>query len=730
MSREQCRRRKLPSDSPYVGNFHRGFSVTTAKGIQPWPQDKWHGGSTFGRSASEVFASRDAVHDQPLARLASQPSLPSVPQTGGQVKKKTIRRSATEPESLMTAEAEKSLDVVVEGEKSPSSSSRNASVVVEKVATTLPSTPGSQSVEKKKSSFKMTRPLSSTDLSTEMSRNDDEVEAPVSQPRLPAVDVKAHFRVENMPESPELCGLQASLPRQSGVQIVEKLGEGSFGKVVLAINKRNSFSWNDSLERHTNSRCITKFPNEGEKVVLKCVKKSHAGFEGVCVACMQREVKIHAMMDHNNIAKFYGHYDNGEYVTLILGFIEGKELGSILFELRRFPEEKTRTIGLQILRALDYMHRLGVVHRDVNTRNVLVTEKGRVFMIDLGLALDTNDSANDCECCNPAKGPAGTIGYIAPECILGEQATEKADMFPYGCLLYEMMFGFKPFQGHEVLTMQVEFPDDSWGMPASEECRDLITKSLEKTDSARVSSAEALLHPWFTLESFSEVDALLSEHERERGVLCRRSSLMCDETPPTWDGEEISTTVPSSPQLPGPNSAATLALTIAGLHDLSSFPPLDFGFSIAELPDMDIGSPMLTSREVTPMRLSSSREETPLRLEAPVRLSSPLIRPLEDSPLRSRLRKSPVRRFSRESSPHLCPVGRMSPARCFMPRSSEDNLLKLATTHHEFETYREQVESDDFGSGGGGHHHHYEYYVATVAQTTIDSDLTPTPCSD
>jgi hypothetical protein len=147
----------------------------------------------------------------------------------------------------------------------------------------------------------------------------------------------------HLPKSPELCGLQAILPRQCGVRILDKLGEGSFGKVVLAVNKRNRACWTDP----SFFRKLTAMPEEGDSVVLKCVRKEGCyGAKGL--QCVAREVAIHSRCCHPNISRMYGYYENGQYVTMILDFIEGKELFEVLRVRRQLPEDEACLIILQV----------------------------------------------------------------------------------------------------------------------------------------------------------------------------------------------------------------------------------------------------------------------------------------------------------------------------------------------------------------------------------------------
>lgn len=147
----------------------------------------------------------------------------------------------------------------------------------------------------------------------------------------------------HLPKSPELCGLQAILPRQCGVRILDKLGEGSFGKVVLAVNKRNRACWTDP----SFFRKLTAMPEEGDSVVLKCVRKESCyGTRGL--QCVAREVEIHSRCCHPNISRMYGYYENGQYVTMILDFIDGKELYEVLRLRRQLSEDEACLIILQV----------------------------------------------------------------------------------------------------------------------------------------------------------------------------------------------------------------------------------------------------------------------------------------------------------------------------------------------------------------------------------------------
>jgi serine/threonine protein kinase len=406
----------------------------------------------------------------------------------------------------------------------------------------------------------------------------------------------------HLPKSPELCGLQAILPRQCGVRILDKLGEGSFGKVVLAVNKRNRACWTDP----SFFRKLTGMPEEGDSVVLKCVRKESCyGARGL--QCIAREVEIHSRCCHPNISRMYGYYENGQYVTMILEFIDGKELFEVLRVRRQLPEEEACLIILQVtfetvsifpsgcdlciqvLRGVNYLHEKSIVHRDLTPRNIMLKNSKHAFIIDLGLAVDLSAAGvteGGEKPLNSPVGAVGTMGYIPPDVMRNEkvklnlmeatsrdsytcavcQLTPAVDIWAVGVVLYESVFGFPPFSPHEVLgDNPVEFPDPAWGvssdemqsligmvscdtvrhffigivlsllliilMAICERCRYpdyLVLQMLDKSATQRCSSGAALSHPWFTSSVTAQADALAPQPAEGDGV--------GDEPPPLWLG--------------------------------------------------------------------------------------------------------------------------------------------------------------------------------------------------
>jgi serine/threonine protein kinase len=141
------------------------------------------------------------------------------------------------------------------------------------------------------------------------------------------------------------------------------------------------------------------------------------------------ESRIAASLDHPNVVPIYAAGEAGDELYIAMRFVEGQDL-KVLLRGGALGPERTLRICSQVAEALDFAHERGLVHRDVKPSNVLLDAQEHVYLADFGLTKRLGEG--------PAAESAlvGTIDYIAPEQIRGEQIDGRADVYALGCLLY------------------------------------------------------------------------------------------------------------------------------------------------------------------------------------------------------------------------------------------------------------------------------------------------------
>ena len=156
-----------------------------------------------------------------------------------------------------------------------------------------------------------------------------------------------------------------------------------------------------------------------------------------------RESKIGKQLVHPAIPRTISLFENCEAPCLILEYIEGQTLRSILADHAPFSLEEASWIIRQLASALTYLHNHGVYHRDLKPENVLLDSTGRVHIIDFGIAL--LEGARRVTWRN-LSDVLGTPDYISPEQIQGKRGDARSDLYSFGIMFYEMMTGAVPFQ--------------------------------------------------------------------------------------------------------------------------------------------------------------------------------------------------------------------------------------------------------------------------------------------
>jgi len=165
-------------------------------------------------------------------------------------------------------------------------------------------------------------------------------------------------------------------------------------------------------------------------------------------ARFRREAQSAASLNHPSIVAVY---DTGEDMVgstpvpyIVMEFVDGRTLRDLLRDDRRLLPERALEITDGVLRALDYSHRNGIVHRDIKPGNVMLTRSGEVKVMDFGIARAVADSQMTM---TQTAQVIGTAQYLSPEQARGERVDARSDLYSTGCLLYELLTGRPPFTG-------------------------------------------------------------------------------------------------------------------------------------------------------------------------------------------------------------------------------------------------------------------------------------------
>jgi eukaryotic-like serine/threonine-protein kinase len=230
------------------------------------------------------------------------------------------------------------------------------------------------------------------------------------------------------------------------------------------------------------------------------------------MARFAREAKLLASLNHPNIASIYGSEDSGDIRALVLELVSGTTLGERLHQ-GTIPLEEALPIARQIAEALEYAHERGVVHRDLKPANIKISGDDTVKILDFGLAkaMDSGGESSDLSTSPTISRMAtqaglilGTAAYMSPEQAKGKPVDRRADIWAFGCVLFEMLNGKPAFSGEsvtDILAAVVRGEPDWAQLPTNtpSSIRQLLRRCLEKDVRQRLQSiGEARI----ALESF------------------------------------------------------------------------------------------------------------------------------------------------------------------------------------------------------------------------------------
>ncbi|SCC80404.1 serine/threonine protein kinase [Bifidobacterium commune] len=195
------------------------------------------------------------------------------------------------------------------------------------------------------------------------------------------------------------------------------------------------------------------------RVVAVKIMRSDMANDDIFLKRFSREAHSVAQMNNVNIVNIY---DSGEEAItsedgntervpyIVMEYVKGQTLRDIIKANGPLSQRDTEQVMLGVLNALDYSHRMGIIHRDIKPGNIMISEQGMVKVMDFGIARALDDSVATM---TQSQGVVGTAQYLSPEQARGEAVDMRSDLYSAGCVLYEMLTGRPPFQGDSAVAI-------------------------------------------------------------------------------------------------------------------------------------------------------------------------------------------------------------------------------------------------------------------------------------
>ena len=251
-------------------------------------------------------------------------------------------------------------------------------------------------------------------------------------------------------------------------QVVRKLGAGGMANVYLAEDQEL-----------------------GRRVAIKILNERHANDEQF-VERFRREAKNAAALSHPNIVSIYDRGEAEGTYYIAMEYLDGRSLKELIVSRGPAPLNVALEYVRQILSALRFAHRHGIVHRDIKPHNVLVDAEGRVKVTDFGIARAGASQMTE------AGSIVGTAQYLSPEQARGTGVDQRSDLYSLGIVLYELLTGALPFNGDTPVEIAMKHLSQLPELPSAtrpelpHELDLVVTRALAKDPDERYQSADEM----------------------------------------------------------------------------------------------------------------------------------------------------------------------------------------------------------------------------------------------
>uniref|UniRef100_A0AAG5CTU8 Protein kinase domain-containing protein n=1 Tax=Anopheles atroparvus TaxID=41427 RepID=A0AAG5CTU8_ANOAO len=289
--------------------------------------------------------------------------------------------------------------------------------------------------------------------------------------------------------------------------IIKKLGQGTYGKVQLGINKET-----------------------GQEVAIKTIKKSKIETEADLIR-IRREVQIMSSVQHPNIIHIYEVFENREKMVLVMEFAAGGELYDYLSERKVLAEEEARRIFRQVATAIYYCHKHKICHRDLKLENILLDENGNAKIADFGLSNVFDEQRLLATFC-------GSPLYASPEIVKGTPYLgPEVDCWSLGVLLYTLVYGAMPFDGANFKRLVKQISQGDYFEPKKPSRASPLIREMLTVCPRQRANIEQICNHWWVNEGYDECCLDLAEELANQTPV--RLDVLLSLTPPSITADQL-----------------------------------------------------------------------------------------------------------------------------------------------------------------------------------------------
>ncbi|KAH3678445.1 hypothetical protein WICMUC_001462 [Wickerhamomyces mucosus] len=259
-------------------------------------------------------------------------------------------------------------------------------------------------------------------------------------------------------------------------QFGSRIGEGSYSSVFKAVDIQNK-----------------------KIFAIKVLSKKHIVKEKKIKYVNIEKNTLNRLGRHPGIVTLYYTFQDENSLYFVIDLAEFGELLSIIRKLGSLSEICSKFYSIQLIDAVDFMHKKGVIHRDLKPENILVNSDMRLMITDFGAAKMVDDDKVDEEPTSKSSF-VGTAEYVSPELLKFNRSGVESDIWALGCIFYQFITGFPPFKGQteyqtfeKIVNLQYQWP--SYYIPES--IKDIVSKILLLDPTERLEMNGLKSHKWF-----------------------------------------------------------------------------------------------------------------------------------------------------------------------------------------------------------------------------------------